>query len=131
MARKGTYGLGTLQTEVMDVVWKLGEATVSQVAESIGRKRPVTYTTVLVAMQKLEKRGWLKHRSAGRAYVFQATRSKETQGATQLMELLKSTFSGDVRVLINHLLDEHPLSEPELKELRSLIDRRRREKKDG
>jgi len=131
MAKKGRYGLGTLQAEVMDIVWRLDEATVSQVAEHIGRIRPVTYTTVLVAMQKLEKKGWLSHRSEGRAYVFRATRTKEAIGASQLREVLKSAFSGDVRLLLNNLLDEHPLSEPELKELRRLIDQRRREKKDG
>jgi len=131
MARKGRYGLGKLQAEVMDIVWELGDATVAQVVERIARERPVTYTTVLVAMQKLRKSGWLSHRSEGRAHVFQATRTKEDIGASQLKELLKSVFAGDAKLLLNNLLDEHPLSDEELRELRKLIERRRREKKDG
>ncbi len=64
---KALHGLGSLQTEVMDLVWQQKEATVAQLVEKICRRRTVTYTTVLSAVQKLEKKGWLKHRSEGRA----------------------------------------------------------------
>ena len=60
MKRKSPlHGLGSLQTEVMEIVWDNEEATVSQVHDIISRRRKVTYTTALTAMQKLEKKGWL------------------------------------------------------------------------
>jgi BlaI family penicillinase repressor len=115
---------------VMDLVWKLREATVAQLAEAIGRKRPVTYTTVLSAVQKLEKKGWLKHRSEGRAYVFSATRDRQQAGAQKLKELLKSAFSGDPRSLLASLLDDVRLSDADLKELQRLIAARQKERRD-
>jgi len=120
-------GLGSLQSEVMELAWQHGEVTVAQVAEAIGRRRAITYTTVLSAMQKLEKKGWLKHRSAGRAYIYSATRNREQVGGRTLQELLKSTFQGDPRLLLASLLDETRLSDAELKQLRQLIDTRRKE----
>lgn len=125
------HGLGSLQTEVMELAWEHGEVTVAQVAEAIGRRRSVTYTTVLSAMQKLEKKGWLKHRSAGRAYIYAPTRNREQVGGRTLKELLKTTFQGDPRLLLASLLDETRLSDADLKELRQLIENRRKETRHG
>jgi len=127
---KALHGLGSLQSEVMELIWRQKEATVSQLAESIGRRRPITYTTVLSAVQKLEKKGWLKHRSEGRAYVFSAARDRKDVGARTLKELLRTAFSGDPRLLLASLLEDAGLTDAELKELRRLIDERRKERRD-
>ena len=74
-------GLGSLQSEVIEIVWELGEATVNQVIKRIAQRRPVAYTTVLVAMQNLERKKWLTHRSAGPAYVYRPWRYKTAQAA--------------------------------------------------
>jgi predicted transcriptional regulator len=128
MQRRSRYGLGSLQTEVLEVIWELGEARVAQVVEQIGRCRHVSYTTVLVAVQKLEKKGWLLHRSEGRAYVYRPTRSRDAVGTTLLRDLLHTVFQGDPRLLLSSLLDGESLSDAELCELRALINRRRKER---
>jgi BlaI family transcriptional regulator, penicillinase repressor len=124
---KKLHGLGSLQSEVMELAWQHGEVTVAQVAEAIGSRRHVTYTTVLSAMQKLEKKGWIKHRSAGRAYIYSPTRNREQVSGRTLKELLKTAFQGDPRLLLTSLLEETRLSDAELKELRQLIETRRKE----
>ena len=129
MARKSLNGLGSLQGEVMELVWQRGEATVADVVEAIARRRTVSYTTVLVAMQKLRKSGWLKHRARGRAHVYRAARSREQVHGGLLREFLHSAFHGEPKLLVAQLLDEHPMSEAKLAELRQLIDARRKEKR--
>ncbi|TWT55500.1 BlaI/MecI/CopY family transcriptional regulator [Allorhodopirellula solitaria] len=119
-------GLGSLQSEVMELVWTLEEATVAQLVDAIGKRRSVSYTTVLSAVQKLEKKGWLQHRTEGRAYVFRAARERTEVGQNKLGELLKTVFSGDPRMLLSSLIDEAGLSDSELSELRNLIDERRK-----
>jgi BlaI family transcriptional regulator, penicillinase repressor len=128
MQQRSRYGLGSLQTEVLEVIWELGEATVAQMVEQIGRRRHVSYTTVLVAVQKLEKKGWLAHRCEGRAYVFRPRQSKDAVGRTLLRDLLHGAFRGDPQLLLSSLLDEESLGDAELRELRALIERRRRER---
>lgn len=119
-------GLGKLQAEVMELVWQRGEATVADLVEQISRRRPVSYTTVLVAMQKLEKKGWLSHRTAGRAYVYRPVRSREQVRGRLLKDLLRSAFGGDPRLLLASLLEEDEFSKAELEALRKLIEERRR-----
>ncbi len=123
MSRRAFHGLGKLQAEVMELVWQRTEATVAQLVKEISRKRPVSYTTVLVAMQKLEKKGWLQHRQEGRAYVYRPVRSRQQVHGGLLREFLNSAFRGDPRLLLASLLDENPITGEELDELRRLIDR--------
>ena len=59
MARRLLDTLGPLQKAIMSVVWELGEATVRQVFERLGKGRELAYTTILSSMHKLEKAGWL------------------------------------------------------------------------
>ena len=125
------HGLGDLQAEVMEIVWELGEATVTQVHERVCRKRKVTYTTILTAMQKLDKKGWLRHRSEGRAYVYQPRQSREEAHSGVLSKLIKEAFRADPLRLMSHLLEEHPMTDEELADLKQLIDNRRKEKRRG
>ena len=65
MSRKSLDHFGELQRAVIEVVWELGEASVRQVWKRLCRNKELAYTTVLTAMQRLERAGWLKHRDAG------------------------------------------------------------------
>ncbi len=128
MAKQTIHGLGELQTRVLELVWEMGEATVAQIVERISQQRSVTYTTILAAMQRLSKKGWLAHRQVGKAYVYRPARTRQQARGSLLREILTSAFDGDPRLLLNSLLDEAQLSDVELRELRRLIDQRRREK---
>ena len=120
-------GLGSLQSEVMELLWRHREATVAQLFETIGQRRPITYTTVLSAVQKLEKKGWLKKRAAGRANVYSPAKDRLQVGGRTLRDLLRTTFGGDPRLLLASLLEDARLSDTDLKELRRLIEQRRKE----
>ncbi len=119
--RKSFPDLGGLQREVMTIVWASGEASVQQVRDQLDRARLPAYTTVLSAMQKLEKAGWLKHRSEGRSYVYLPSRPWEKESRQSLKKLLQSVFQGDRRLLLQQLLDDDKLKPDELDELYELI----------
>ncbi len=127
--KKSLHGLGTLQAEVMEIVWNFGEASVADVHELISGRRPISYTTALAAMQKLEKSGWLLSRRDGRANVYRAKRDRQKAGATVLKDLLRQAFGGDSRVLVSHLIDQQAMGEEELAELKQLIDARLQERR--
>jgi len=131
MSRKSMDHLGSLQKAVMDTVWEQGEATVQQVLDRLGRHKPLAYTTILSAMQKLEKAGWLKHREEGRTYVYQPTRSREEEGKNSLRKFVDRVFGGDALLLFQHLLEDQDLSTEDLAALKKMIDQRRKEMTHG
>jgi len=128
MARASIDKLGTLQKAVMEVVWGLGEATVQQVRDGLEREPLPVYTTILSVMQKLEKAGWLTHRAVGRSYVYLPSRSRQEAGATSLRTFIDRVFGGDRLLMFQHLLEDEGLSDDDLKSLKTMIDRRRKDK---
>ena len=132
--------LGALQQAVMEVIWRDGEATVQAVREVLARRggggageaegRRPAYTTVLSVLQKLEKLGWVDHRSEGRSYVYFAKRTREEEGSHSLWSFIDGVFRGDPKVLFQHLIDGDRLSDADFTALREMIDARREERGD-
>lgn len=131
MARKSIDNLGDLKRPVMEAVWELGEATVKEVRDRLNRDKDLAYTTVLSAMQKLEKAGWLRHRAEGRTYVYLATRSRESEGVRSLREFTKRVFRGDPHLLFQHFIEDKRLSDEDLAKLQEAIIKRREEMQDA
>ena len=126
MGRKSIDELGELQKAVMESLWELGEATVGQVRERLRREPEPAYTTILSVMQKLEKAGWLTHRSEGRSYVYLPTRSRDQAGTSTLRTFIDRVFRGDPLLLFQHLLEDEELSPQDLSALKQMIDKKRR-----
>ena len=129
MTRKSLDDLGELQRAVLETVWELGEANVHQVRKRLDRKKQLAYTTVLSAMQKLEKAGWLEHRANGKTYIYMPTQTREQAGAGSLRDFLRRVFEGDAVALFQHLIRESDLSNEELGTLRKMIEEKRKERR--
>lgn len=127
MSRHALDDLGQLQRAVMEIIWSRGEATVHQVRDRLDRERELAYTTILTTLQKLERAGWLEHRAEGKSYVYVPKRSREQAGAGSVRGFLKRVFDGNAVAMFQHLIREGDLSEEELKELRRIIDEKRKE----
>ena len=73
-----TGGLGPLEAEVMEILWRAKEpTTVREVLEQANRRRsdPLAYTTVMTVMSRLADKGVLARRRAGRGYAYEPTAS--------------------------------------------------------
>ena len=128
MLKSSLESLGELQRAVIEVVWDLGQASVHEVRDQLKRDRKPAYTTVLTALQKLEKAGWLRHRAEGKSYVYLPTRTREQAGAGSVQRFIKQVFDGDPMRMFQHLICEGTLSDQDLAELRKLIDRAKKER---
>ncbi len=118
--------LGDLQRAVMEQVWELGEASVHEVRKKLSRQKKLAYTTILTALQKLEKAGWLEHRREGKTYIYLPTRSREEAGAKSVRKFIERTFDGNALLMFQHLMRQSRLSDDELIELRKMIDEKRK-----
>ncbi len=127
MKRKSLDDLGPLQRTVLHMVWELGEASAHQIRDRLNQTKDLAYTTVLSAMQKLEKAQWLTHRTEGRTYIYYATQSRDQAGAKSVKGFLKRVFEGDALAVFQHLIRESDLSANELAELKQMIKEKEQE----
>ncbi len=129
MSRQSPDDLGHLQRAVLEIVWQLGEATVHQVRDQLSRRKKLAYTTVLTALQNLEKASWLRHKTQGKSYIYMPARTREEVGASSLRRLLKRAFDGDAFLMFQHLIKDSNLKDEQLQTLKKMIDEKRKEKK--
>jgi BlaI family penicillinase repressor len=127
MSGKLLDDLGELQRAVIEVVWELGEASVHQVRKRLAPRKKLAYTTILTAMQNLEKAGWLRHRAEGKSYIYLPTRTREQAGAKSVRKFTERMFGGDTLLMFQHLMRQSKLTDAELRELRKMIDEKRKE----
>ncbi len=69
MAKADVTPLTEAQRDIMEIVWALGEVSVSQVRKALLKRRDVARNTVQTMIVRLEEKGWLKHRTAGKTFI--------------------------------------------------------------
>ena len=115
-------GLGARELAIMKVVWRLGDASVRDVYETLRKRRPVAYTTVMTMMGTLEAKGYLKKRPDGRAFRYRPARAEGRVVTSLVRDFVDRVFDGASRPLLAHLVTEGRLTPAEREELRRLID---------
>jgi predicted transcriptional regulator len=84
------YGLGELESAVMDVLWETDEpAKVRMVLNALDRK--LAYTTVMTVLDNLHRKGWVQREQEGIAYRYQPSFSREQAVSRALRTVLEST----------------------------------------
>jgi BlaI family transcriptional regulator, penicillinase repressor len=116
MARRTSESLTEREAEIMDVVWRLGEATAEQVREAMpGQPHDSTVRTL---MRVLESKGYLAHEVRGKAYVYRATVARRKAQRLALRSVLSRFFAGSAEDLVLRLIEDEHLSPAQLDELR-------------
>jgi BlaI family transcriptional regulator, penicillinase repressor len=120
---KKKHKLGDLQLAILRRIWERGEAAASEVHADLYDDRRLAPTTIATMLKKMEAKGVVRHRLAGRRYLYRATVSEREVTKTMVSEITDRLFAGDPVALVSHLLEEHEVDAREIEELRSLIDR--------
>ena len=120
---------GTLtaaQHEILDVVWNAGDSgsTVAEIWAQIGELRPVTRTTVLNQVDRLEKRGWVKRYEHAGGFRYVAIKPRQQVASGLAIEFVNSFFGGSASALMMSLLGSRKVSAAEIAKLRALIESR-------
>jgi predicted transcriptional regulator len=110
------------ELEIMKVVWELRSATVRDVYETLLRRRKIAYTTVMTMMNVLETKQYLKKRTEGRAYVYQATRPRSEVIKAMVREFVNRVFNGSAEPLLAHLVKDRRLSQKDLEKIARAVE---------
>lgn len=69
--------LGSLEADIMEVLWGWGRGTVREVHGRLNEERPLAYTTVMTVMSRLADKGLLLREKAGIAYIYHPTSTRD------------------------------------------------------
>jgi BlaI family penicillinase repressor len=116
--------LTKLELELMNILWRLREASVREVQEAIvDRKRPA-YTTVQTILLRLEEKGAIrKTRKISNAFMFEPAITKKS-AYRRLFDDFLELIGGAPQPLVAHLLESGKLTLEDLKELEKAESRK-------
>lgn len=121
--------LSRREREIMEIVFALGEATLSEILERV--VNPPSRPGLRSIIGILESKGRITQgKKRSREFVYRATESRKRVGCSALGSVIDTFFSGSIgSAMASHLDDPRArYSDEELAELAALIDAKRSKK---
>ena len=117
--------LTRFELEIMDVLWRVEEASVREVCDALSDKKRPAYTTVQTIVQRLEQKGAVRRtRKIGNALMFAPTVTRKSAYRRILDDLLER-FGGSAQPVVAQLLESGKLTLEDLKALEEHEEARR------
>ena len=126
-ANKSLFDLGNRERQIVETVYRLGEASVAGVLAAMSD--PPSYSTVRTMLGMLVRKKVLRHRRDGKRYLYRAIAPREQAQKSALRRLLGTLFGGQATDAMAALLDVAGgnLSADDLDRMRRMIDEARKE----
>ena len=127
MKKRTPDGFSRREQEMMDIVYRLGQATAAEIRRTMAA--PPSYSSVRSTLSSLERKGHLRHEFDGNRYIYGPTVQREKARLSALDHLLTTFFDGSTTAVVATLLEsgQADLSAQELDELSKLIQHTRKE----
>ena len=118
-------GIGSLEADILAVVWELDTTTVRQVYETLRERRKIAYTTVMTVMNNLVKKHLLTQDKSRIAYLYTPAIPGREVVDTVLHSVVDRLLRGQYNVAVSQLLDlDSELTPEQFDALRALARER-------
>jgi BlaI family penicillinase repressor len=121
--------LSKSELEISRIVWKLGSARVRDVLEALPPDRGLDFFTVQTYLRRLKIKGYLKTRREGRADVYFPAIKPASVMREIITDFVSRAFGGDALPLMQHLIQDHGLSDEDIAQLQAALDKFKRRRK--
>jgi BlaI family penicillinase repressor len=135
MARKKSpeslSGLSRRETQIMEILFELGEATVSAVTERM--PADLSPNGVRTMLTILEGKGRVARRKDGREFIYRPTTDPAVAGQSALQQVLRVFFDGSLKQALQARFtgDGAAPDAAEIAELEAVIRQAKRQAKEG
>jgi BlaI family penicillinase repressor len=117
--------LTELESAVMRVVWDTGPSSVEAVHHAVSRNRDLKETTIRTLLRRLEQKGYLRHESDGRAYIYRAVEPARSLAARAVRQIIDRFCQGSVEELVSGMVEAKVMSKDEMERLEEFVRGRR------
>lgn len=118
--------LTPLELKVMNLLWKKKKAFVKEILEVWPTTPKPAYNTISTTIRILQGKGYISHEAFGRTHRYYPKVSKLMYQKRLAVNVLENVFSGSVTSLVSALVDTDHLSNKELDEIQTLIDKKKK-----
>jgi predicted transcriptional regulator len=111
--------LGELEREVLELVWTHGPVSADAVQKRL--EKALKESTVRTVLKRLEEKGYLKHTTENRTFLYSATQTRSSAAARAVKGIVDRFCNGSVEDVLVGLVDAEVLDGRELARLAEKI----------
>lgn len=113
------------ELELLEPLWKLGQASVREIQESLPEAGRPAYTTVQTMIYRLEEKKAVRRvKKIGNAHVFEAAITRKSVYRRIISDLL-DFFGGSATPLMEHLVESGKLSLTDIRAAEMALEKKR------
>jgi BlaI family penicillinase repressor len=118
-----TQTLTDREADVMKVLWEHGPSGVAEVRGHL--EDPLARNTVLTMLRILEEKGFVKHKTEGRAHRYFALVPEQLARKHAVKHLIGKLFRGSTDLLFAHLVTSEALTAEDVARIKAQIEQPR------
>jgi BlaI family penicillinase repressor len=123
------YELTEAEWEIIQVVWEHEPCAAPEVQEELVARKKWTYSTVKTLMDRMVAKGLLTTERIRNLILYRTAISQQDAQRGELLRTVKRAFGGAFTPMMQFMLESDALSQKELDELQSMIQKKRRQNK--
>ncbi len=116
------------ELSLLNILWKIGPATVKQVHLTVSETQKIGYTTVLKILQIMHEKTLVVRDETNRAHVYAPADSQVQTQTSLLKDLVTKAFGGSTSKLVMRAIGDSTTKE-EINDIRQMLDRLEQESK--
>ncbi len=128
MAKRKNEALTRGEEEIMQLLWKLGEANVNDLLAEMTEPKP-KYTTVATFLKILEDKQYVARKPNGRGYSYYPLVEKSDYADRLMTSVLGNYFDGSLVQLVSFFSKRESIPLDEMNEIEAIIRAARAEEK--
>lgn len=106
---------------IIDAVWANQPCAAPAVVEVLQGRKDWTYSTVKTLMDRMVAKGLLKTQRIRNLILYRSAITKKEAQKTEIMRAVKRAFDGALTPMMQFMLENHNLSEDQLRQLEQMI----------
>jgi predicted transcriptional regulator len=104
------------ESEIMLILWQLGQANVNTIIEQMPTPKPA-YNTVSTIVRILEQKGFVGYQKEGRSHIYHPIVSEEDYKKSTANLMAKTYFGGSFKNMVSFFVQKQDLSTQELESI--------------
>jgi predicted transcriptional regulator len=117
------------ELQILKILWSKGEGTVREVYEEMSQSLPIVQNTVQAFLRTMEDKGLVRHRVAGRTFIYQPVMQDRATKQKLVSRVLHRVFDGAIDQLVQSVLSLRQPTAEELEKIETLLEEARSNKK--
>jgi BlaI family penicillinase repressor len=123
------YELTEAEWEIIQVVWEREPCAAPAVQEELAARKKWTYSTVKTLMDRMAAKSLLTTERIRNLILYRSAISQQDAQRGELLRTVKRAFGGAFTPMMQFMLESDALSQNELGELQTMIQKKRRQDK--